>query len=726
MDEFTKLKERIDKLTRKIDSEPTNEQVYFELGKCYYEISSYGELGSSYSTAISNFNKVIELNPGNTRAYQYRGWCYMALNNQIYPPQDKECTKELQGIKELTLKIEIEPENVANYFNRGRFYLQTNQYMKAFKDFNKVVELGFDSIVNEVGLEIIELLKSELQGYYEATKSHVDAIQMYTQVIQNNPENAAAYKDRGIYHFDTKSYVEAFEDFLRAIELDPQDLHYWDIAEKFFFSGHYTEAVQLHDKLIADNPDNAVAYYGGLFCLQVVNDINAGLYDFRKAIAIDPKYEDAYYFLGTCYIIRKEYARAIEVYTTFSKLDLTWNFEEDPIEERAYCYEFNKEYGNAVQDYTTVMASGSGYHSEDYFYLHRSFCYYHNRQERNALEDLSKVAKSIHTLRDYSDGGTSIISSEDFIDVVERSTMMFFWEVMSMLFNLNALDIDFCDDCKHKAELWDRFTNASLSENEYREYFYSNRSVPDYHILQKELLRDGCELWLLRRKSELLEEIAKIFSQKHFTSSLDRIDTKKIAQESELRGVYDNIRKRIQKKYEELVDKKESGNELLSISELIELDESTILEFKSSLQWDTRQGQMSKELRHEVLKTIAAFLNTEGGTLLIGMTDNNTIYGLEHDFATLSRHKDRDGFEQLLMNLVSEHLGVNMTKFIQIRFEVIQSKEVCAVTVKKAPAPVFMKGKKGKEFYIRAGNGSRSLDIEEALKYIQLYSKGIK
>ena len=67
------------------------------------------------------------------------------------------------------------------------------------------------------------------------------------------------------------------------------------------------------------------------------------------------------------------------------------------------------------------------------------------------------------------------------------------------------------------------------------------------------------------------------------------------------------------------------------ISELIVLGDSVTLEFKSTLQWDVIHDQMNNNLRHSSLKTISAFLNTEGGTLIIGVEDDGTIFGLDND-----------------------------------------------------------------------------------------------
>lgn len=154
-----------------------------------------------------------------------------------------------------------------------------------------------------------------------------------------------------------------------------------------------------------------------------------------------------------------------------------------------------------------------------------------------------------------------------------------------------------------------------------------------------------------------------------------------------------------------------------SIKELIQLGESAMLEFKSSLQWDIVNNQMNKELRHEVLKSIAAFLNSAGGTLVLGVEDDMNVLGLENDLSTLKNSYDK--FEQLLTNLLSNSLGVKAAPYIKIRFEAINSTKVCVVEVDKAQEPVFLGGKNKEEFYIRFGNTSRSLGTQEALDYIQ-------
>jgi type I restriction enzyme R subunit len=66
--------------------------------------------------------------------------------------------------------------------------------------------------------------------------------------------------------------------------------------------------------------------------------------------------------------------------------------------------------------------------------------------------------------------------------------------------------------------------------------------------------------------------------------------------------------------------------------DLIKRGESKTLEFKSTLRWSLKEDRQDDEgVTHAVLKTIAAFLNTEGGDLLIGVADDGSIVRTEPD-----------------------------------------------------------------------------------------------
>ena len=152
------------------------------------------------------------------------------------------------------------------------------------------------------------------------------------------------------------------------------------------------------------------------------------------------------------------------------------------------------------------------------------------------------------------------------------------------------------------------------------------------------------------------------------------------------------------------------------LTDLIAMGEGISLEFKSTLQWDVVQGRQNTDLRDVVLKTLVAFMNTEGGTLLIGVEDSGQVYGLEKDLSILKGSTDR--FLQLLNTLVANKIGVEYTPYVSTRLDEIGGQLICVVDASKSSQPAFLAGSKDSEFYIRNGNTTIRLDAEKTFEYI--------
>ena len=162
----------------------------------------------------------------------------------------------------------------------------------------------------------------------------------------------------------------------------------------------------------------------------------------------------------------------------------------------------------------------------------------------------------------------------------------------------------------------------------------------------------------------------------------------------------------------------------VTLEELIAEGESDELEFKSSLRWDYRGNQVNKKLEDVVIKTIAAFANAQGGTLLIGVNDDGDILGLEADYLALG-NVDKDKFELHLRNIFNQNIGTAfVANKISISFEEVLDHEVCKVNVGTASEPVIitLKDKNGQsieKFYARSGNSSQEIPLSEMNAYIK-------
>lgn len=155
-----------------------------------------------------------------------------------------------------------------------------------------------------------------------------------------------------------------------------------------------------------------------------------------------------------------------------------------------------------------------------------------------------------------------------------------------------------------------------------------------------------------------------------------------------------------------------------SIPSLIAEGESEFVEFKSSLRYDYRQVKTDKNLEHVILKSIAGFLNAKGGTLIIGVNDQGKILGLENDYWSL-RKKDKDGFQQRIILIVSNAFGKDICSKIHVTFYEIKGKEICTLHVEPSPRPVYFDENNRTVFYLRTGNVTNPLTTSETVKYLQ-------
>jgi len=180
----------------------------------------------------------------------------------------------------------------------------------------------------------------------------------------------------------------------------------------------------------------------------------------------------------------------------------------------------------------------------------------------------------------------------------------------------------------------------------------------------------------------------------------------------------------------------------LAVRAMIQAGESATVEFKSSARWDVKNSKAEKFIERIIVKTIAAFLNTQGGTLVIGVEDDGGVYGLAEDYK-ISGAKGRDSFENWLTQTLLKDFGKDAAGQLSIAFYelkepspqpslpspgvpltagagegvVLGGGDACVVTVKPSPKPRFVTENGQELFYIRTGNATNQLKPSELLGY---------
>lgn len=157
-----------------------------------------------------------------------------------------------------------------------------------------------------------------------------------------------------------------------------------------------------------------------------------------------------------------------------------------------------------------------------------------------------------------------------------------------------------------------------------------------------------------------------------------------------------------------------------SLQNLISEGEHEQVEFKASLRWDYEENRVNKGLEYAVARTVSGFMNTQGGVLLIGVTDEGIIQGLAKDYQTLKK-SNSDGFILHLTSVLHTYLGKEYTHFVSSRVLAVRDTEVCKVDVRPASRPVYLHNKTQEEFFIRSGASTQPMQIREAHEYIAMH-----
>ena len=177
----------------------------------------------------------------------------------------------------------------------------------------------------------------------------------------------------------------------------------------------------------------------------------------------------------------------------------------------------------------------------------------------------------------------------------------------------------------------------------------------------------------------------------------------------------------------------------LDINQLVTKGESHYLEYKESLLWS--QDLSSKELGSAsnetkrygrdaskiiVGKVIASFLNSDGGSLVIGVREadkssENIVTGIESEYSKL-KDKSEDGYRRLILDGIissyfTEFVFTRFADYLRIDFAEIDGRTICIMRANQSDKPVFMRTGKENNFFVRVDASIRQLHDESILEY---------
>lgn len=146
-------------------------------------------------------------------------------------------------------------------------------------------------------------------------------------------------------------------------------------------------------------------------------------------------------------------------------------------------------------------------------------------------------------------------------------------------------------------------------------------------------------------------------------------------------------------------------------------------EFKSSIVYPA--GQTSPDIDQQlgiICRTIAGFMNANGGTLYIGVSDNGHVCGIDGDYSHLNDGDDDfiykendDHYLQKITNTICRDLGKIAGTLVGMRIEETEGKKYCIVTIKKAARPIWFKKDK---LFVRIVTTNRHLLGDDITQFV--------
>lgn len=160
-----------------------------------------------------------------------------------------------------------------------------------------------------------------------------------------------------------------------------------------------------------------------------------------------------------------------------------------------------------------------------------------------------------------------------------------------------------------------------------------------------------------------------------------------------------------------------AGRPHMSDADAISKGESALVEFKSSMFWDYHQGKKNEKLVDAVMRAVTAFLNTNGGTVYVGIGDGREVHGLDADYRCMGRHTDWDGWSQSFVNALKK-IGKEMVTYVSHDRIVVDGKDVARITVKRSKAPVYVDPFGRAEFNVRVGTTNQTFNPKQTADYV--------
>jgi tetratricopeptide (TPR) repeat protein len=285
-----------------LEIDPKNVRAWISRGNLFLDQKLFNE-------AISCYNKAIEIEPGNKKYWYNIGFAL------------QKSDKFEESLEYFNYSLKIDPKYVKALTAKGSSLSQLSRYEEALLCVDKALEINPEYVdaLREKGVALDELNKKE------------EALIFFDKAIEISPENALFWFDKGVVLDQLCKYKDAIICYNKATLLNPEYYQAW-MNEGIVFekTENIEKALVCYTKVTEIITENKLAWFRKGNILSKFKKYNEAIYDYNKAIELDSDFPEAFINRGVCYFKKEAFPEALV------------NFERavilDPDDQRSWYY----------------------------------------------------------------------------------------------------------------------------------------------------------------------------------------------------------------------------------------------------------------------------------------------------------------------------------------------------------------------------------------------------
>jgi tetratricopeptide (TPR) repeat protein len=487
---------------------PKNEVAFYGMGEYYYYTGKLDSAKICYSKGLdanSNYagnyaglgRLCLSSNPSEAETY-FKDAVKKSKKNataliaiaKIYA--DLTPKNLVEAKRYINMALEIDPKNTQAYFMNGLIEMANGNVSDATLQFERAIY--FDPNNFEAYLQQSDIMVS--------ARNPIQAIDYLNKLITLKPDYWLAYKMAGKVYYNDKKYPEAIKNYdiyFKNVKSD-NDVTYY--AYSLFFNKQYTEAKNVINILIQQNPNDYIPLrLLGYISYETKDYMNGkGIMDkFFTLVPVDKILPDDYSYYGKMLSVTGNDAQAIETYKLALQKDST---QYQIYDELAKSSNKLKKYEESLRYGSIFLKKKPNLTTADYYSLGKA--YYSVATTFNVKTDSLKInvvsdsVKSRNIVADSLKQREYFVASDSlFAKVVRYSPSSYignFWRArvnsaldkettlgLAKPFYEKSLEILIKDPVKYKKELSEIYAYLGF-------YYYVKEDIPGSMANWKKLL----------------------------------------------------------------------------------------------------------------------------------------------------------------------------------------------------------------------------------------------